>query len=172
MNNEHAGIFVSSALYNSLKYDFKSIGDIKNLNDLDVKFLTSNNINCELTIDQLKSNIINNNILVNYTKEVSKTINVKEINNTIPQLLDLFNSVLGQEYCDIITKIMAASFDEKIIEYDIFALQKDKEQDNWKIVIFRIETKYINSKWNIAGFSWGNDQLAINFLGFDIKQLA
>jgi hypothetical protein len=168
MNNSATGVYISAGLYNKLKYDFKSIGDIKNLNDLDVKFLTSNNINCELTINQLKSNIINNNISVDRMKDFSKIINVKDIGSLIPQLMDLFNSILQQEYLDNIMTVMAAAFDSKIIEYDIFALQKDKEQDNWKFVIFRIETKYINNKWNILGFSWGDDQLEINFLGFHI----
>jgi len=180
MNNTTDGVFVSAELYNSLKDNFKSIGKIRIVDELEIKFLRNNNINCGLTIDELKSNIINNkNIWVDRMKDFSRIVNMKEIDVAIPQLMDLFNCILGQEYFDTIMKVMEAAFNAKInnynnksIEYDIFALQKDKEQSNgWTIVIFRIEAKYINNQWKFLGCSCGDNKLSIDFLGFHIRNI-
>lgn len=175
-------IFVSDNLYDALKKRFQEnedieINQVKQISQAETEFLQKG-IFCDNNLEQIKEKIfksvIDKKLWINRCKELSTEINISEFESKIPNLLDLYQQIMGSVHNDSLVNILQKVFiiNNKPIKgennnFYIFAFHKAAEC-KCLIAIFRIEC-LSNNVWDFYFFKWGNDVVKVDFLGFKIR---
>lgn len=177
-------IFVSNDLYDALKNRFQGNEDtdvkhVRQISQEEIEFLHKHGIRYGNNLKKLKETIVNNandhKIWVDRCKELSTELNVCELAAKIPDLLDLFQQIIGAAHYDILLNVLQNAFALKTSsvngtnsDWDIFAFHKTPE-GQWLIAILRIDALRINDQWDLYFFKWGNNFIKVDFLGYHLR---